>query len=270
MQRATHRRAPFFLTAIFLSFSLLSHPPLLAEEPSRATAIVQGAIDYWRDTTSVVEATMTIHREEWERTSRLRSYTSGDDNSLVRFLFPPKDAGNATLTLDKVMWNFVPRINKTIKVPPSMMGQSWMGSDFSYRDLAREDSIASDYTHTLLAETKVANHTLFVIEAIPKPQAAVVWGKEILHIRDDNIIMAHEFYDQAMSKVKELRSDEIGMLGQKRYPLQMTMTRLDEPDRWTRIRHDRGLFNIPIPEYAFTLSNLKSPREQFLEKLKDQ
>ena len=235
-----------------------------------AQTIIQGAIDHWRDTSSVVESRMVIHREDWERTFTLRSYTRGDEQSLVRFLYPPRDAGNASLTLDKVMWNYVPRIKKTIKIPPSMMGQSWMGSDFSYRDLAREDAIIDDYTHTLLKTETSTEGAIYTIEAIPRPHAAVVWGKEVLEVREDHIILSHQFYDQDMKLIKQLTSEDIGTLGGKVYPKRMRMTRLDENERWTEIVNEKALFSVAIPASTFTLANLRNPRESFLKELDTQ
>ncbi|MCB0310569.1 MAG: outer membrane lipoprotein-sorting protein, partial [Bdellovibrionales bacterium] len=101
--------------------------------------LVERAIEYWRDSSSYTAATMVIHRDDWERSLSLISWTSGRKKSLVRFTAPAKDAGSASLTLDNEMWSFAPKINRVIKIPSSMMHQSWMGSDFSYNDLSKTD-----------------------------------------------------------------------------------------------------------------------------------
>ncbi len=115
-----------------------------------AAEIVRAAIDNWRGESSQGEMSMTIHRPSWERTMSMRSWTSGPKKSLVRVTAPKKDAGNGTLMVDNNMWSYSPKVNRVIKVPSSMMGQSWMGSDFSNKDVSRADDIVDQYDHTLL------------------------------------------------------------------------------------------------------------------------
>ena len=112
--------------------------------------LIQQAMDHWRGLSSYSEMTMTIHRPDWERAMSMRSWTKGDKTSLVRVTLPKKDAGNGTLTKDDNMWTFAPKINRIIKVPSSMMNQSWMGSDFSNKDISKSTDILDQYDHKLL------------------------------------------------------------------------------------------------------------------------
>ena len=112
-----------------------------------------------------------------------------------------RDAGNGTLTIDNNMWSFSPKVNRVIKVPSSMMGQSWMGSDFSNKDVSRADDIIDQYEHTLIGEEEHEGHRVHVVESIPHEEAAVVWGKEVLRIRDDDVLLSQEFYDQDGKRV---------------------------------------------------------------------
>ena len=180
---------------------------------NEAQDIVRAAINYWRGTSSVGEMTMTIHRPDWERSMSMRAWTQGADRSLVRVTAPKKDKGNGTLIDDNNMWSYSPKINRVIKVPSSMMGQSWMGSDFSNKDISRVDDIIDQYEHRILGEEEQDGHTVYQIESIPHEDAAVVWGKELLDIRDDNVLVNHSFYDQDGELVKVLVSLEIGDMG---------------------------------------------------------
>ena len=121
-----------------------------AQTAPDAKAIVRAAVDHWRGVSSYSEMSMVIHRPDWERSMTMRAWTKGDDKSLVRVIEPKKDRGNGTLTDDNDMWTFSPKVNRVIKIPSSMMGQSWMGSDFSNKDVARADDIIDQYDHTLL------------------------------------------------------------------------------------------------------------------------
>jgi hypothetical protein len=137
--------------------------PVISSPHADAKEILREAVDYWRDTASTSRARMTVHRTEWERSSTLQIWTKGRTRSLVRFVSPAKDAGNSSLTIDQEMWSFSPKVNRTIKIPPSMKHQNWMGSDFSYEDLSKGDSILDDYTHQLTRTYDDSGHTIFVV-----------------------------------------------------------------------------------------------------------
>jgi outer membrane lipoprotein-sorting protein len=226
-----------------------------------ATEIVRSSIDNWRGQSSYGEMSMTIHRPSWERTMSMRAWTSGLKKSLVRVTAPRKDAGNGTLTVDNNMWTFSPKVNRVIKVPSSMMGQSWMGSDFSNKDVSRADDIIDQYDHTLLAKEENEGHTVFVIESVPHEEAAVVWGREVLRIRDDDVLLSQEYYDQDDVLVKALRTLEIGEMGGRTIAIRQRMAKAEAEDEWTEFRIDSVEFDVNIADNVFTMSNLQNPRE---------
>ncbi len=191
----------------------------------------------------------------------MRAWTQGDDRSLVRVTAPKKDKGNGTLIDDNNMWSYSPKINRVIKVPSSMMAQSWMGSDFSNKDISRVDDIIDQYEHAVLGEEELDGHTVYQIESIPHEDAAVVWGKEILRIRDDNVLVDHSFYDQDGELVKVLVSLEIGDMGGRVVAIRQRMNKVDEPDEWTEIVIDSMEYDLELRDSLFTLSNLRNPRD---------
>ncbi|HXQ11186.1 MAG TPA: outer membrane lipoprotein-sorting protein [Caulobacteraceae bacterium] len=231
-----------------------------AASAPNADAILQRAFDNYRAKSSVTTVAMTIHRPTWERRLSVRAWTQGMDDALVRFTAPAADAGNATLKLGTDTWVYNPKLNQVIKLPASMLSQSWMGSDFSYNDLAKSDDLITEYTHRLIATDQTGGHTVWTIEADPKPGAPVVWGKVVLKIRDDNVFVEETFYDQDMKPARQMTADKIGLLAGRAYPVMMTMHPLDEPNQWTRIETDDGRFDVSVPGYFFTLSNLQNPR----------
>ena len=239
---------------------LLVASPGLAEERD-ATAIVRDAVNHWRGLSSDGVMTMIIHRPDWERTMTMRAWTKGDDRSLVRVLEPKKDRGNGTLTDDNSMWSFSPKVNRVIKIPSSMMGQSWMGSDFSNKDVARADDIVDQYDHTLLGTEEHDGVVVYEIESIPHEDAAVVWGREVLSIRDDHVVTTHRFYDQDGELVKTLTSLEIGEMDGRTIALRQRMSKVETPDELTEIAVESVEYDIDLPDSLFTLSNLRNPRE---------
>jgi outer membrane lipoprotein-sorting protein len=226
-----------------------------------ATQIVRDAWDYWRGSSSYAEMTMTIHRADWERSMSMRVWTQGQKKSLVRVTAPKKDKGNSTLMDDNNMWSYSPKVNRVIKIPSSMMGQSWMGSDFSNKDVSRADDIIERYTHTILGVETVDGVTVYEIEAIPKEGAAVVWGKEILKVRDDRVLVLEAFYDQDGVLVKSMTALEIGEMGGRTIATRQRMQKADTPDEWTEMEVLQTDYDVELSDSLFTLSNLRNPRD---------
>ena len=141
-----------------------------------------------------------------------------------------------------------------------MMGQSWMGSDFSYQDLARSDDLIEHYRHILVSTETIDQHQVFTIDSLPLEDSPIVWGKEQLKIRSDHIILTHEFFDQDMNSVKVLTTGEIKLLGGKLFPTLMRMTQKENPDEWTELIHHEAQFGQTLPGHIFTQSNLRNPR----------
>lgn len=250
------------ITSHYLAAALLLFLSLgaQAQTPDAAT-LVKAAIDYWRDTSSYAVSEMTIHRPDWERRVTFRVWTRGDKHSLVRVIAPAKDAGNATLLVDNEMWSFTPKINRVIKIPSSMMTQSWMGSDFSNNDLAKADDLIEHYTHRLLKTETRNGHTQYQIESVPKETAPVVWGKEVVTVRDDYVLLEHAFYDQQGTLLKTLTTQELKSMGGKTVAARQRMQKVDKPDEWTQIIMREVRFGLDIPAHMFTLGNLRNPRE---------
>ena len=245
----------FTLAALLLAASVS-----LAEERS-ATDIVRAAVDHWRGLSSESVFTMVIHRPDWERSMTMRAWTKGDEKSLVRVIEPRKDRGNGTLTDDNNMWSYSPKVNRVIKVPSSMMGQSWMGSDFSNNDVTRADEIIDEYDHSILGTEEVDGITVYEIESIPHEDAAVVWGREVLRIRDDHVVLTHRFYVQDGELVKQLESLEIGEMGGRITALRQRMGKIDTPDEWTELQVQSAAYDVELKDNLFTLSNLRNPRD---------
>lgn len=191
----------------------------------------------------------------------MRAWTKGDKKSLVRVLEPRKDRGNGTLTDDNNMWSYSPKINRVIKIPSSMMGQSWMGSDFSNNDVARADDIIDQYDHSFLSVTEAEGITIYEIESVPHEEAAVVWGREVLQIREDRVVISHRFYDQDGELVKQLTSLEIGEMGGRLVALRQRMAKVEAEDEWTEIQLDSIEYDVDLKDSLFTLSNLRNPRD---------
>jgi outer membrane lipoprotein-sorting protein len=230
---------------------------LAAPDP---TTLVKAALHHWRGDSSYTEVAMTIHRPEWQRSMNMTAWTRGDADSLVRFTKPASDAGNATLKLGQSLWLYNPKLSQVIQIPFSMMAQNWMGSDFSYNDFAKSDQVVTDYSHTLGSIEKREGHTIYTVVCLPKRGAPVVWGKQVVKVRDDDVLIQETFFDQDMKPVRRLETVKIADLGGRPYPVVMRMSTLNKPGQWTEMRYTKGTFDLSLPDYLFTLSNLRNPR----------
>ncbi|MCH9695455.1 MAG: outer membrane lipoprotein-sorting protein [Gammaproteobacteria bacterium] len=231
----------------------------LADDDARG--IVRAAIDHWRGLSSYTEMTMVIHRPDWERTMTMRAWTQGQDQSLVRIIEPRKDRGNGTLIDDNNMWSYSPKVNRVIKVPSSMMNQSWMGSDFSNKDIAKVDDIVDEYEHTLLSTEVVDGETVYEVQSVPNEDAAVVWGKEVMLISENHIVLEHDFYDQDGELVQQLRTLEVAEMGGRVVAKRQRMNDVATPDEWTEVKVNSVDYEVQIADNMFTLSNLRNPRD---------
>ena len=250
-----HRRSR---TAL-LCLALLALPAGAAATPDPRD-LIRAAMDHWRGVTSYSEMTMIVHRADWERRLSMRAWTEGDALSLVRVTAPARDAGNATLVRDRNLWTFSPKINRVFKVPSSMLQQSWMGSDFSNRDISKSTEIIDRYEHKLLRSEADEAHRVHVVESIPREDAAVVWGREILFIRDDFVLLRHEFWDQDDILVKQMQALELAEMDGRVVARRLRMQRIESPQEWTELIIDAVDFDVDFPANLFTLSNLRNPR----------
>lgn len=258
---ATHVSRAFLLIMTATMFIISIPVPLGAAEPRDAKDLVRAAMDHWRGTSSYSEMTMTIHREDWERSMSMRAWSEGTELSLVRVTEPKKDAGNGTLMKDDSMWSYSPKVNRVIKIPSSMMSQGWMGSDFSNKDVSKSTDILDQYEHTLTAQIEEDGHTIYTIEAVPHEDAAVVWGKEVLRIRDDFILLEEQFWDQDGQLVKVMEAREIAEMGGRSVARVLRMGKVDSPGEWTEMTVSEIEFDIELPGGIFTLSSLRNPRQ---------
>ncbi len=223
--------------------------------------LIRVAMDHWRGLTSYSVMTMTVHRSDWQRSLSMRAWTQGDKLSLVRVIEPKRDAGNGTLIKDQNMWTYTPKINRIIKVPSSMMNQSWMGSDFSNKDISKSTDIIEQYDHRLIQSEEKNKHVFYTIESIPHEDAAVVWGKEVVVIRDDYVMMRQEFWDQDNILVKEMNTLEVVVMGGRSIAKRLRMNKIETPNEWTEMSVSEIDFDIDLNDNLFSLSNLRNPRQ---------
>ncbi len=237
---------------IMLTFSVAAS----AQEPS-ADEIIKKADDLARGASSYAEMTMKVATKRWKRTTKMQAWTQGTEKSFIVVLQPAKDKGTTFLKLGREMWNYLPKVERKVKIPPSMMLQSWMGSDFTNDDISRADSMITDYTHKIVGEETIDGKPCWKIECIPHENAPVFWGKVVIIVQKDGTIYRRmEYYDEDMQLAKAMSLDQIKETSGRRVPTRYTMTNNKKPDNKTVLIFDKLEFDIKIPDSTFTMQNL--------------
>lgn len=226
-----------------------------------ASEIIDRMEEVMRGESSYAEMSMTIERPRYTREVSMKAWALGDDYSLILITSPARDQGTTFLKRENEIWNFVPNINRTIKMPPSMMSQSWMGSDFTNDDLVRESSTKDDYEYSILREELFNGRQSWVLELIPKPDTPIVWGQVLMWVDKEHYIQLKvENYDQRNERVNTIEFSEIGQMGGRMFPAKMILTPADNPNQRTILDYRELEFDIDIDTSFFTQQNMRRVR----------
>lgn len=243
---------------LFLPFLILSIAPAAAQT---AREIIKKADDKMQGNSNRSVMKMTIVRPDWKREITMKGWAMGREYSLILITSPARDKGQAFLKRTKEMWNWQPSIDRVVKLPPSMMLQSWMGSDFTNDDLVKESSVVNDYTQTLDKDSTVNGMPVYKIVLIPQPDAPVVWGKVIAFIdkKEFNQLLVY-YYDEEGELVNTMVLSEIKNMGGRMLPTKLEMIPADNPNQKTVIEYQELEFDIGIDESFFSMQNMKRVR----------
>ncbi len=243
---------------VILSVALLLLGTNKSFADQKATAIVQRANDLMRGKSSYSEATLTIIKPRWSRTMGMKIWALEPDYALILITKPARDKGTVTLKRKREVWNWIPSIRRLIKIPPSMMLQPWMGSDFTNDDLVRESSIVQDYTHTIIGSDTVDSYPCYKIRFDPKPNAGVVWGKIIASIsKGKYLFLKAEYYDEDGLLVKTMLGSKVKRLGGRLLPSRMEIIPHNKPHQKTIFEYQKIIFNLKLNPSFFSKQNMK-------------
>jgi len=238
---------------------LLLLPVILWSQDLTAEEIIRRSEDNLRGGNSFAEMKMTIIRPSWSRETKMKSWSKGKDLALILVTSPARDAGIAYLKRDKDIWNWQPKIERTIKLPPSMMSQSWMGSDFTNDDLVQESSLEDDYHQKLLGQETMEGLETYKLELTPREKAAVVWGKLIMWISQDYFMQVKtEFYDEDGFLINTMTGSDFRIFDGRHIPARLTVVPEEEPGNKTIVEYLKLEFDKNIPDGFFTIQNMKN------------
>lgn len=246
------------LISIFIIFICLTK--VSVAQDTLASQIIKKADEKFRGKKSVyAEMIITSKRPKWSRERTMKSWSKGNDYSLMLVTSPAKEKGITYLKRKKEVWNWIPSIERSIKLPPSMMLQSWMGTDFTNDDLLKESSNIIDYTSSVVNDSVVINSRVcWKLKLIPKENAAVVWGKVILFIdQTDYLQLRAEYYDEDGILINVMKSSKIKTMGGQKFTSKMEMIPKEKKGNKTIIEFTKIEFDKPMDDDFFTIQNMK-------------
>ncbi|MGD9899071.1 MAG: outer membrane lipoprotein-sorting protein [Calditrichaceae bacterium] len=247
----------------FRMILLILLPVLTFSQNTGETAkeIVRKANDLLRANSSITQVTMEIIKPDWSRKYSMKIWSLEPDYGLVLITAPAKDKGLVTLKREQEVWNWIPAVQRIIKIPPSMMLQSWMGSDFTNDDLVRQSSVVDDYEHRILGEETLNEYACYKLELIPKPEAGVVWGKIQLWVSKDSYLeLRSEYYDEDGILVKYMTGSDVKKMDDRIIPARWEMIPVDKPGQKTVFVYEEMKFNVNIDRAFFSEQNMKRVR----------
>jgi len=240
-----------FFTVLFISGSVISSSAIDLRE------LIRTVEQQYTGQSSFSEVEMTVVTGHWERHLKMESWSLGRERFLIRILAPVKEKGVATLKVENEVWNYLPKVDRVIRIPPSMMGGAWMGSHITNDDLVKANHIDQDYDFTLLEETSES----WRIEGIPKSDAPVIWGKIIYQIRKEQLVPSQiDYFDEEDILVRRILFDDVQTVSGRTIPLKMTVLPLEKPKEKTIMHYRKLQFDVDLKENFFSLGNLKGRR----------
>lgn len=237
----------------FITLLLALLVPFVSADQEKALALLTQMDQLYQQDAAQARMTMHIVTPDFERTLTLDSWSLGLDYALVRVLEPVRDRGVSTLKRDSEMWNFLPRVNRTVRVSPSMMMGSWMGSDFTNDDLMRETSWVDEYDVRLEEQGD-----LYVLHLIPREQTVTVWGAMEITLRQSDLLpVSQRYFDESGELMRVMEFSDIRDFGSVTLPATMTLRPVNKPGQVTRITYETLSFDVDLDESFFSLQNLR-------------
>jgi outer membrane lipoprotein-sorting protein len=248
----TRRRWRFVLTGLLV-------PATVSAQATTAREIIDRVDRLLRGESSRATVEMQITTEHWSRTLEMRVWSLGVDYSLVRLTAPPREAGTATLKAGQEVWNYLPRVDRTIKVPASLMMGSWMGSHFTNDDLVKESRIVDDYDFEMSYDGPRDGVDVWEFVMTPKPDAPVVWGRIEEQVRQRDLMPVWvRYYDEDGDLVRTLTFDDYKTMGGRLVPAEMLVVPADKPGESTRLVYHDLEFDVDLEPDFFSLRNLRA------------
>ena len=256
------KRAMKPVTLVFAALLMMPLFQVLTAQQLTATEIIRKADEKFNGELSGYSVmSMTIIRPTWERTVEFKSWSLEDDYALTLITAPAREKGQTFLKRGNEMWSWNPAISRLIKLPPSMMSQGWMGSDYTNDDILRESSVVTDYLHEIAGEEMIDGRLCYKINMTARENASIVWGRQIRWIdKKEFLVLRAELYDEDGSLVRTETGSDIKIMDGRSITSRIELVPAEEPENRTLLEIREIKFNIPVEESYFSQQNMKRVR----------
>jgi hypothetical protein len=243
------------------TFVCAGAPSLWAAGPDQpdVEALLQHLDDLYRSKSSIARIQIDVTSTRSTRSMRMRAWTRGEDEVLVLIEAPPREAGTATLRVGNNLWNYLPKIARTIRVPPAAMLGSWMGTDFTNDDLVKESSLRKDFVARIDRRSDAPAGWWLVLDV--KPDVVGRWARIEMLVSDERLPVEERHYDRKGRLARTMHFDEVKVLGGRRLPAHIALVPADSVGQRTEMRYLDIQFDIPLPDDTFSLSRLEQTRK---------
>ncbi|MEM6929513.1 MAG: outer membrane lipoprotein-sorting protein [Myxococcota bacterium] len=226
-----------------------------AAEPT-IEELLEATDDVSRGKSSKATLEMQVKTSRYERTMKMQAFSQGTEKSLIRILEPAKDAGISTLKVEENLWNYLPKVDRTMKVPAGMMSGAWMGSHFSNDDLVRENRLSEEFTFSWVSKPEDGKGN-YVIQCVPKPDAPVVWGKVLVEVRPDKVPVKIDYFDEKAELVRTMEFFDVQEVDGQLAPMRFRLVPHDKPGEFTEMRYADLELDVELDAKLFSLQALK-------------
>ena len=241
-----------------LGLTLLLPTDASASDQPSIEELLDGVDDSNRGASSEGRMTMSVKTDRWDRSMTMDLWSRGEEHSLIKIVAPAKEAGMATLRAEDNIWNYLPKVDRVMKVPAAMMSGNWMGSHFTNNDLVRSSRFADDFDAKITQRPEKEGEGTWVIECIPKENAPVVWGKVIITVSEKyRVGESITYWDEDGALVRTMTFSDVQMINGKAVPMKMKMVPADEPSEYTEIVYEKLRFEVDLPDSVFTLQSIR-------------
>lgn len=246
------------ILALLFGAMLMASPAAPGDE-GRPTAreLLDSTDNMHRGESSHAMVTMNVKTSRWTRSLTMESWSEGEDKSLIVIRAPAKEAGMATLMVGDNIWNYLSRVDRTMKVPASLMGGSWMGSHFTNDDLVKDSRMADDFTYELTRRPAADGTGQYVVECVPKPDAPVVWGKVVVALSVDEVPTEITYWDEKGRLKRTMAFSSYREVNGRLVAGSMRLVPNDKPDEYTEVLYGEIEFGLKLPAETFTLQGLR-------------
>jgi outer membrane lipoprotein-sorting protein len=231
---------------------------LSADKQRDVKSILDAVDDMYRGDSSYGRMRMELVTKRYTRALEMEAWSKGKNKSLIRILEPKRERGTTTLRDGREIWNYLPKVNRVVRLPSSMMSRAWMGSHLTNDDLVRESRMANDFECEISFDGARDGADIIEISCTPKPNAAVVWGRVVVEVEDETFLpRTTGYFDEDIELVRTITFDEVRSFGSRRLPSRMTVKPADKPSESTTVTYEELDFDKKVPDSLFSIRSLR-------------